>query len=144
MKIGNRNLKRLRRYDVAVDALLLLVCTSIGLGGVLRATIADAGSGVGSLGVVQLFAGLPVEAPLEESPSQPEAPVAGSTSTEIAKGEEEAAGSLSSLVRRHRRVGSRECRVDQFYARAIHLLRGNALAQFEHRFRNGCGAPLRC
>lgn len=144
MNSSNRSRKRISCYDVAVKALLLLICASVGLEGVLRSAVSDAVSCFGPLGSIPLFAALPIDVPVEESPLQPEAPGSSTTSTEIAEGEEEAAGSLVSLSRRHRRVFSRECRGERFYARAIHLWRGYVRAQFEHCFRNGCGAPLRC
>ncbi len=140
MKPVSPKVKSLFHYEIAVKAVLVLVCVSVALGSVLRGV----GAGVGALVGVDSCYALPTEMPIEEVPPQQESPVEAPNSAELPKGEEAAEFSATRLSKRHRHLSSRECRVEQLYARNIHLARRMASAQFEHCFRNGCGAFLRC
>jgi len=140
MNAGFPKLKSLENCETAVKAVLVLLCASVVLGGILRGV----GSGLGVFAGVAPICTLPTEIPIEEVPTQHEAPAEAPNSTEMPKGEEGAPCSSTRLSERHRQESSRECRVEQLYARNIHLARRIASAQFEHCFRNGCGSPLRC
>jgi hypothetical protein len=128
------------KHDITCKAILLLLCASIVLSGSLRA----AGVGLGVEASLEGSSASPIEAPLEEVPVPSESPLEPPKPEELPKGEEANRCSAARLFKKRRPHPIPECLLEQAYASQVVVARRSVHSQFEHRFRNGCGAPLRC
>jgi len=128
------------QHDMVCKAILLLLCASIAFSSSLRA----AGIGLGVKPGVEGSSASPVEAPLEEAPVPSESPLEPPKPEELPKGEEANRCSAARLPQKRRPPPVPECILEQAYASQAVVARRSVHSQFEHRFRNGCGAPLRC
>jgi hypothetical protein len=128
------------KHDIVCKAILLLLSASIAFGGSLR----EAGVGLGAQAGAEGRSASPVEVPLEEVPVPSEPPSESTHSEELPTGEEASRFRAAHPSPRRRSLSTPEYSVEQLYASGVRIARRTVHSQFEHRFRNGCGAPLRC
>ena len=126
--------------DIAVRAMLLSVCISIAFGSTIRFALPA---------VAPVFALVgadfsPTSIPAEEVPVQEEVPAENQGSTGLPKEHVAPCGANEPKRSKRYRDRSEQVGVSVLISAAARFERRSADRSFEHSFRNGFGAPLRC
>ena len=126
--------------DLAVRIMLLSACISIAFGSTIRLALP-------AVAPILALVGSdcpPSNIPAEEAPLQEEVPAENQGSTGLPK--ENVAPCGSNDLKRSKRYRDRsiQCGIQLLNSAASHFERRGADRSFEHGFRNGIGAPLRC
>ncbi len=141
-RLMSLNVSLLNRWvcgEIVVKAILLLGCASITFGGCLRAVLPKS-----TVGMVNAPGAQPLERPVEELPSHSEPPVESEHIPELPEGEGCTSFSCGYSSNKLRKELPHHRRCQHRTAMSLCLVKRGFLVQFEHRFRNGCGAALRC
>jgi hypothetical protein len=126
--------------SLALKAMLIALCFSLSCGGAVRTLAVATMPGLKLVGPVPLRTQLPAE----EAPVQEELPTESPSPTELPRGEESPSLAADQKQAKRTRDHARASNVRTLSSHVSSVAIRAASSSFEHRFRNGCGAHLRC